>query len=109
MELLRAFPGTPKQWMLPTGLQLVPAVIWLIGCNFTPETPRFLLAQNKRTEALATLVRFRGLPEDHPFVQAEFQGIEAQLNHEIEAVAGSNTWDLIRETFKTAENRRRFF
>ncbi|KAH8901492.1 general substrate transporter [Thozetella sp. PMI_491] len=105
----KSFANTSKQWMLPTALQLVPAVIWLVGCHFTPETPRFLLAQNKRSQALATLGRFRQLPEDHPFVMAEFNAIEAQLNQEIEAVAGSTVFDLVRETFATVENRRRFF
>ncbi|KAF5594585.1 quinate transport [Fusarium subglutinans] len=100
--------GTNLQWQLPTALQLIPALIWGVGTFFTPETPRFLLRQNKRTEALATLSRFRGLPEDHSYVQSEFQGIESQLNHEIEIVSGANTWDLIKETFTDLSNRRRF-
>ncbi|KAF5965860.1 quinate transport [Fusarium coicis] len=100
--------GTNLQWQLPTALQLIPPLIWGVGTFFTPETPRFLLSQNKRTEALATLSRFRGLPEDHPYVQSEFQGIESQLNHEIEIVSGANTWDLIKETFTDLSNRRRF-
>jgi hypothetical protein len=83
-------------------------LIWGVGTFFTPETPRFLLSQNKKTEALAVLSRFRGLPQDHPYVQSEFQGIESQLNHEIEIVAGANTWDLIKETFADISNRRRF-
>lgn len=103
------YAGTQKQWMLPTALQLLPAVIWLVGCTLTPETPRFLLAQNKRSEAFSTLVKFRGLPEDHPYVQAEFNGIEYQLNAEIEATAGAGFFDLMRETFGHVTNRRRFF
>ncbi|KAF5003946.1 hypothetical protein FDECE_9535 [Fusarium decemcellulare] len=100
--------GTQMQWQLPTALQIIPAVIWGIGSFFTPETPRFLLSKNKKTQALATLSRFRQLPEDHPYVQAEFQGIEAQLDHEIEIVSGANTFDLIKETFTDISNRRRF-
>lgn len=100
--------GTGLQWQLPTALQLIPALIWGVGTFFTPETPRFLLSQNKKTEALAILSRFRGLPEDHPYVQSEFQGIESQLNHEIEIVAGASTWDLVKETFSDITNRRRF-
>ncbi|CEI59976.1 unnamed protein product [Fusarium venenatum] len=101
--------GTSLQWQLPTALQLIPALIWGVGTFWTPETPRFLLSQNKKTEALAVLSRFRGLPEDHPYVQSEFQGIESQLNHEIEVVAGANTWDLIKETFADISNRRLLF
>lgn len=65
--------------------------------------------KNKKTEAMATLCRFRRLPEDHPYVQAEFQGIESQLNHEIELVSGASTLSLIKETFTDISNRRRFF
>lgn len=75
---------------------------------FTPETPRYLLMQGKRSQALKTLSRFRNLPEDHPYVQGEFQGVEAQLNHEIEIVAGASVFDLIKETFADVSNRRRF-
>jgi hypothetical protein len=64
--------------------------------------------KNQRTEALNVLCRFRKLPADHPYVQSEFQGIEAQLNHEIELVAGASVFDLVKETFASAPNRRRF-
>ncbi|KAK7924025.1 quinate permease [Apiospora marii] len=105
----KSFAGTQKQWMLPTALQLVPAVIWLVGCTLTPETPRFLLAQNKRTEALSTLVKFRRLPADHPYVKTEFGNMEHQLNLELEVKSGSSFFDLVKETFGNVENRRRFF
>ncbi|EUC49713.1 hypothetical protein COCMIDRAFT_32930 [Bipolaris oryzae ATCC 44560] len=100
--------GTRLQWQLPTGLQLVPAVIWGIGILFTPESPRFLLSKSKRTEALQVLCRFRNLPADHPYIVAEFAGIEHQLNLEIEAVSGATVWDLFKETFSVTEYRRRF-
>lgn len=57
---------------------------------------------------MRTLCRFRNLPEDHPYVQAEFQGIDQQLTHEMELVAGASTLDLVRETFSDLPNRRRF-
>ncbi|KAF2008401.1 general substrate transporter [Aaosphaeria arxii CBS 175.79] len=100
--------GTQLQWQLPTGLQLIPAVIWFIGIIFTPESPRFLLSQNKPTEAMEVLVGFRGLPADHPYVAEEFHGMERQLNLEIEAVSGASSWDLLKETFTITEYRRRF-
>lgn len=100
--------GTNLQWQLPTALQLVPAVIWGVGTLFTLESPRFLLSQNKPTQARQVLVRFRGLPEDHPYVQEELRGIEAQLNQEIEIIAGASSFDLLKETFADVSNRRRF-
>lgn len=100
--------GTSLQWQLPTALQALPAVIWGLGSMLTPESPRSLLMKNKKTEAMAVLCRFRRLPEDHPYVQAEFQGMENQLNHEIELVSGASTMDLVRETLYNVSNRRRF-
>lgn len=75
---------------------------------FTPESPRYLLSKNQPTQALAVLSKFRGLPEDHSYVQEEFGGIERQLNAEIEAVSGASVWDLLKETFTVTEYRRRF-
>jgi sugar porter (SP) family MFS transporter len=100
--------GTQLQWQLPTGLQIVPAVMWGIGILFTPESPRFLLSKNKPTQALEVLSKFRNLPASHPYVQEEFNGIERQLNAEIEAVSGATVWDLLKETFTVTEYRRRF-
>jgi hypothetical protein len=100
--------GTQLQWQLPTALQIVPAIIWGIGIMFTPESPRFLLSQNKPTQAMEVLSRFRNLPASHPYVQEEFSGIERQLNAEIEAVSGATVWDLLKETFTVTEYRRRF-
>lgn len=106
--ITRHHQDTQLQWQLPTGLQLLPAVIWGIGMFFCPESPRFLLARNRPSEALRVLAGLRGLPEHHHYVQAEFHGTEQQLNHELEAVAGASQVDLLRETFSTLENRRRF-
>lgn len=100
--------GTQLQWQLPTALQLIPAVLWGVGLLFTPESPRYLLSKNKRTEALEVLCGLRKLPEDHPFIQEEFAGVEWQLNAECEAVSGASVWDLTKETFTVTENRRRF-
>jgi hypothetical protein len=105
--ITKHFAGTQLQWQLPTALQLIPAAIWGIGIFFTPESPRFLLSQNKPTEAMRILVQFRRLPEDHPYIQEEFAGIERQLNAEIEAVSGATSWDLLKETFTVTEYRRR--
>lgn len=100
--------NTQLQWMLPTALQIIPAVMWGVGIIFTPESPRYLLSKNKPTEALKVLCDFRGLPAEHPYVQEEFHGIEHQLNAKIEAVAGATVWDLLKETFTVTEYRRRF-
>jgi hypothetical protein len=105
----KSWAGTDTQWRMPTLLQLVPAIVWAIGTLFTPESPRWLLSKNRREEASRVLSRLRNLPAVHPVVIAELAGMELQLLHEMESVAGASQWDLLKETFVPVENRRRFF
>ena len=43
------------RWML--GMEIVPAFIWLVALFFVPKSPRWLLVQQKQTEAEASLKR----------------------------------------------------
>lgn len=103
------FAGTNSQWRIPTLLQIVPAVIWGIGTLFTPESPRWLLSKDRRIEAVRNLTALRKLPAEHPVIVAELTGMDMQLLHEMESVAGATQWDLLKETFIPVENCRRFF
>lgn len=46
-------------WRLPLGLQLVPAVILGIGAFTLPNSPRLLVYQGERDQALAALAKLR--------------------------------------------------
>lgn len=107
--ITKHYAGTDNQWRIPTLLQIVPAVIWGIGSFFTPESPRWLLSKDRREEALENLSNLRKLPADHPVIIGELAGMDQQLLHEMESVAGATQWDLLKETFIPVENRRRFF
>lgn len=107
--ITRYHQGTQLQWQLPTALQLLPASIWGIGVLFCPESPRYMLSRHQCSSALRVLSNLRGLPQDHEYVQNEFRGIEHQLDHELETVAGASNIDLLKETFSNIENCRRFF
>ncbi|KAI7378913.1 MFS quinate transporter [Hortaea werneckii] len=100
--------GTNVQWMLPTALQLVPAVIWGAGSLFVVESPRYLLSANRKMEAVRSLERLRKLPIDHPMVAAELDAMQSQIDYETESVAGIGVTDMLKETMVSAENRRRF-
>lgn len=65
-------------WMVPTCLQLAPALILLVGMFFMPFSPRWLVAQGREDEARRNLASLRDLPEDHELVQLEFLEIKAQ-------------------------------
>lgn len=103
------YAGTNTQWQLPTLLQIVPAVVWGVGTLFTPESPRWLLSNDRRNEAVKSLSGLRNLPADHPIIVAELTGMDMQHLHELESVSGATQWDLLKETFIPVENRRRFF
>lgn len=105
----RKYAGTNTQWMLPTLLQLLPAVLWGIGTFICPESPRWLLSVGRREESAAVLSKLRHLPVEHPAVAGELDGMDAQILHEHESVASTSQWQLFKETLIPIENRRRFF
>jgi len=95
--------------MLPTLLQLLPAVIWGSGIFLCPESPRWLLYKGQRERAIYTISKLRHLPIDHPALVAEVSMMDARILHETESVGNSSQWDLLKETLVPVENRRRFF
>lgn len=74
-----------------------------------PETPRYLINHGKSEQGLKNLALLRQLSEDHPYVQIEFQEIEAQFLHEQEARKGHNYWIVLNDVFTDRSNFRRFF
>ncbi|KAH6967150.1 hypothetical protein EDB82DRAFT_562962 [Fusarium venenatum] len=91
-------------WRLPTALQALPAIINLIGLWFLPESPRWLVGQDRHEEARAILIKYHaGGDESSEFVAAEFEEIRAALQLEL---AGSRSW---MELIQTKANRHRTF
>lgn len=68
--------ATHARWMVPTSLHIMFASLIFALSFLQNESPRFLVKQGKYEEALATMSRLRGLPEDHPFVREEVAGIK---------------------------------
>lgn len=75
---------------------------------FVPETPRYLINHGKSDKGLRNLTLLRGLPMDHPYVQTEFQEIEAQFLHEQDARKGHNYWVVLKDVFTDRSNFQRF-
>jgi SP family sugar:H+ symporter-like MFS transporter len=91
---LRHIPTGDKQWRIPLAIQIIPGGILCLGMIFLPESLRWLSIKGKSDALRKTLVRLRGIPEDHPEFQEEF----AEINNaaELERESKSSIW---RELF----------
>ncbi|RYP56433.1 hypothetical protein DL769_009918 [Monosporascus sp. CRB-8-3] len=72
------------------------------------ESPRYL-AQRWPGRALTVLAKLRGLPESHPYVLAEMEGISLLLEEERSLSMGSSGFSLVKEAFTVKSYRRRTF
>lgn len=70
---------TTAAWRIPLSLQIVPAVILGIGMIFYPDSPRWLLMQERDEEAFKALSKLRRQSTDHPEVVAEVLDIKASI------------------------------
>ncbi|OJD28915.1 high affinity glucose transporter rgt2 [Diplodia corticola] len=77
-------------YRIPIAIQFAWALILFIGLIFLPETPRFLVKQDKHEQATASLAQLRRLPQDHPAVVEELAEIVA--NHHYEMSVGTASY-----------------
>ncbi|KAK5211553.1 Quinate permease [Exophiala xenobiotica] len=69
----------PLAWRLPLCLQVVPALILLIGSPFLPFSPRWLMSKGRDEEARTTIARLHGLDVNDPIVETEWLEIKASV------------------------------
>ncbi|KAJ9657269.1 hypothetical protein H2198_004392 [Neophaeococcomyces mojaviensis] len=95
------------QYQVPWFVQtFVPAIS--IGLSFfVVESPRWLAIRNRPQDALLALQRLRNLPEDHPYLQKEYQDIVAQIHDETMQFGDSGFLAVAKETFGVRSNLRR--
>lgn len=97
----------PASYIVPLAMQGIPAVFLMIGMFFLKESPRWLAKQDRWEEAKVVLSLVRNLPEDHPYIQNEFQDIATQLERERVLVNGDNWRTLQKEMWTIPANRKR--
>lgn len=93
----QAMPGR-EAWLIPTGLQFILPVLLIVGYPFIPESPRYLLAKERKEEALAALIRLR--PSDTNPKDVEY---ELELISTTNQAHGKGPW---RDLFKGTALRR---
>ncbi|KAJ5490284.1 hypothetical protein LT330_007572 [Penicillium expansum] len=83
-------PDNNAQWQLPLGLQIGPAVFLGLLISFFPESPRWLIDNNRAEEGLRTLAKLHAHgDENDTWVQAEFAQIQESITFEHENEAKS--------------------
>ncbi|CAI7615864.1 unnamed protein product [Penicillium viridicatum] len=77
-------------YRIPIAVQFAWAIILVVGMLILPETPRFLIKQDRYEEATKALARLRRMDMNDPAVVAELA--EVQANHEYEMRLGKATY-----------------
>ncbi|KAH8670857.1 general substrate transporter [Xylariales sp. PMI_506] len=94
-----------SQWRIPLGIQLLPAVILAALILLFPESPRWLIDNNRSEEGRDTLARLHSNGDvNDPWVQAEFAQIQESISFEHEHEAKS-----YKELFVNKSAFRRLF
>ncbi|KAK7222810.1 hypothetical protein V2G26_010813 [Clonostachys chloroleuca] len=70
--------GVDLEWRLSNAAQFVPALMFLAGAPFLPESPRWLMEHDRTEEAARSLTKLRGA-SDVMEVQSELDEIHANI------------------------------
>ncbi|KGO66506.1 Major facilitator superfamily domain, general substrate transporter [Penicillium italicum] len=77
-------------YRIPIAVQFAWAIILVVGMLLLPETPRFLIKQDRYEEATKALARLRRMDVEDPAILAELA--EIQANHEFEMRLGKASY-----------------
>ncbi|PMD37024.1 general substrate transporter [Hyaloscypha variabilis F] len=100
-----AFIAGSWAWRLPSALQAMSSVFQLSLCFFVPESPRWLVYNNRRDDALAILTKYHAEgDENSEFLKFEMAEIDSDL--EMEKAQSLSGW---KEWIRTSANRYRLF
>lgn len=96
-------PAAQFAWRFPLAFQCVFPVILLAGAGFVPFSPRWLLQQNRRAEALDIVKKLHARPDDPDHIKAKQEFFLIEKQYEADAQMLQRRWEI----FRTAANRRR--
>lgn len=94
-------------YIFPLAIQALPAALLCLSMLLCQESPRWLARQDRWEETKSVLSRIRHLPPTHPYIQEELREIVDQLEHERQLIGDATFWNLQREMWTIAGNRKR--
>jgi hypothetical protein len=77
-------PSSQIAWRIPLALQFIFIIILFATVPWLPESPRWLVAQNRIDEAELILADIEGTTIDNPYVQTELKEIRFTTAYERE-------------------------
>lgn len=93
-----------NSWRIPIWLQMIFSGFVIIGSPFLPETPRWLIANDRHEEALDVMAKYHGEGNrDSPIVQLEYK----EMVEDISVTGSDKRWWDYRELFNSHETRYR--
>ena len=92
-------------WRLPSALQGLSSIIQISLCFFVPESPRWLVYNNRKQEALNILTKYHA-EGDSSSELLKFEMAEIDHTIELEKAQSITSW---LEWFRTSANRYRLF
>ncbi|KAK3936230.1 putative permease [Diplogelasinospora grovesii] len=95
------------QYVFPLAIQALPAVLLCLCMLLCHESPRWLARQDRWEDTKRVLSRIRNLPPTHPYLEEEFREIVDQLEHERRLIGDASFWNLQKEMWTIAGNRKR--
>ncbi|KAK0946407.1 hypothetical protein LTR29_002169 [Friedmanniomyces endolithicus] len=97
-----------KQWIIPFAVQLIPAGLLFGGSFFLRESPRWLIANNKREKAIKNLSWIRNLHPDDLYIVEEIAFIDAAIEAQA-ATIGTGFWKPFKAVGQSHRVQWRFF
>ncbi|OQV03670.1 hypothetical protein CLAIMM_08686 [Cladophialophora immunda] len=85
---------SPDAWRAPLGISIIPEIIFLAGCWWLPESPRYLIARDQSAKAWKILRGLHADPNDptDEFAKREFYQIHEQIQFDR---SQDTSWKLI--------------
>lgn len=91
-------------WRIPVWCQMITSGIVVLFVLWLPESPRWLVAQDRHDDAIKVLADYHGEGSvDHPIVKLQFREMTSQISAE----ASDKKWWDYRELWSTHSARRR--